>query len=149
MAKEIERKFLLKSDAWRTEVLRSMKMIQGYFALDHPTLRVRIHGTQAWLTIKGKTEGISRSEFEYSIPVLDAQEMLETFCGQRKIEKIRHIVQRDGNIWEIDEFTGRHDGLFVAEIELQDVSQTFIRPAWIGEEVSGQARYYNQVMAQG
>ncbi len=148
MAKEIERKFLLEGDTWRSEVLRSMEMIQGYYDLKHPTVRVRINGADAWLTIKGKTEGISRSEYEYAIPLEDAQEMLDTFCGQRKVEKIRHIIERDGNIWEVDEFKGRHDGLFVAEIELLDADQAFIYPPWLGEEVSGQAAYYNQVMAQ-
>lgn len=148
MAKEIERKFLLKNESWRNEVLRSMEMVQGYFEIDHPTTRVRINGGEAWLTIKGKTESFSRSEFEYEIPLVDAQEMLETFCGQRLIEKMRHIIERDGYIWEIDEFRGRHEGMIIAEIELSSESDAFIQPDWLGEEVSGQAQYYNQVLAR-
>ncbi len=147
MAKEIERKFLVKNDSWRDEILRSVEMVQGYFDLAHPTVRVRINDADAWLTIKGKTEHISRSEHEYRIPKEDALEMLNVYCGARKVEKTRHIIERDGHVWEIDEFAGRHAGMIVAEIELTKESEVFTEPDWLGEEVSGQARYYNQVLA--
>ncbi len=148
MAKEIERKFLVKSEDWKTKAYRKMDFVQGYFSSDHPTLRIRISGEKAWLTIKGRTEGISRSEHEYEIPLLDAQDMIVRFCDDRVISKQRHLVRYGEHTWEVDEFLGRHEGLVVAEIELGAEDEFFERPDWLGREVSGEVAYYNQVLAK-
>ena len=144
MAKEIERKFLLASDAWRDEIDRSERMVQGYLNDQGPvSVRARVAGTQAWLNIKSRTLGISRDEFEYEIPLADAERMLDHLTTGPVIDKTRHFVRHGGLLWEIDEFHGENDGLIVAEVELEHVDQPFERPAWLGEEVSHEARYYN------
>jgi CYTH domain-containing protein len=144
MAKEIERKFLVKSDAWRSMGV-GMLYCQGYIATEHPgiTVRVRIVGDQGYLTLKGKTEGIARSEFEYPIPIEDAKIMLETLCDRPFIEKTRYKIQQGDLVWEVDEFAGDNEGLIVAEIELKHENQSIELPDWIGQEVSGELRYYN------
>lgn len=143
MAKEIERKFLVKGDSWRT--LAEGKLYrQGYIPTQQgATVRVRIVGNQGYLTIKGMTNKYSRSEFEYPIPIEDAQEMLDTLCQRPLIEKIRYKVEYGNLIWEIDEFDGVNQGLIVAEIELSDEEQQFELPIWIGQEVSDQPKYFN------
>ncbi|MFO7809662.1 CYTH domain-containing protein [Guyparkeria sp.] len=144
MAKEIERKFLLASEAWRAEIDRSERMVQGYLNDQGPvSVRARIAGGQAWLNIKSRTLGISRDEFEYEIPMVDAERMLDHLTTGPVIDKTRHFVPRNGLLWEIDEFHGDNDGLIVAEVELEHVDQPFYHPAWLGEEVSHDARYYN------
>ena len=144
MAKEIERKFLLADDAWRNHVERSERMVQGYLNGEGPvSLRARIAGPRAWLNIKSRTLGISRDEFEYEIPLADAERMLGHLTTGPVIDKTRHFVRHGGLLWEIDEFHGENDGLIVAEVELEHVDQPFDRPAWLGEEVSHDARYYN------
>lgn len=143
MAHEIERKFLVVSDAYRhasTGVLYK----QGYLhAGTAPIVRVRICGEQASLTIKGATTGITRAEFEYEIPVPDAEQMLDRFCHPHFIEKMRYTMAFAGSTWEIDEFFGDNAGLVVAEIELTDEAASFVRPPWLGREVSDDPRYYN------
>lgn len=118
--KEIERKFLVNHNAdWRDEVIKSTQISQGYIpTLPGATVRVRVKGEAGFLTIKGPTRGISRSEFEYSIPLQDAREMLETLCHGRAIHKIRHVIHHGAHEWTVDEFVGDHDGLLLAEIEL-------------------------------
>ncbi|KTG17356.1 MULTISPECIES: CYTH domain-containing protein [unclassified Guyparkeria] len=144
MAKEIERKFLLVSEAWRDEIETSERMVQGYLNDDGPvSVRARITGPRAWLNIKSRTLGISRDEFEYEIPLADAERMLDHLTTGPVIDKTRHFVRRGGLLWEIDEFHGENDGLIVAEVELEHVDQPFDKPAWLGEEVSHEARYYN------
>jgi len=144
MAKEIERKFLLSSDAWRNEVDRSERMVQGYLNDEGPvSVRARIVGPRAWLNLKSRTLGISRDEFEYEIPLADAERMLDHLTTGPVIDKTRHFVRHGGLLWEIDEFHGENDGLLVAEVELEHVDQPFDRPDWAGEEVSHDARYYN------
>lgn len=144
MAKEIERKFLLADTAWRNEIERSERMMQGYLNDEGPvSVRARIAGPRAWLNIKSRTLGISRDEFEYEIPLADAERMLDHLTTGPVIDKTRHFVRHGGLLWEIDEFHGENDGLIVAEVELEHVDQPFERPTWLGEEVSHEARYYN------
>lgn len=148
MPVEIERKFLLASDAWRDEVTRSRPMAQGYLAaLGGPaSVRVRLDGAEARLNIKAAVVGAARAEYDYPMPQADAREMLEQLCVGR-VEKTRHYVERAPHVWEIDEFTGDNAGLVVAEIELAAVDERFDRPAWLGREVTDDARYYNHALA--
>ncbi len=144
MAREIERKFLLTDERWRRAVTRSMVMRQGYMGSSPAvSIRVRVAGDEAWLNFKSATLGIARQEFEYPIPRADADEMLGSFCGERFLDKTRHLVPWYGHVWEIDEFHGANAGLTVAEIELEHEDEVFTRPPWIGEEVSSDPRYYN------
>ncbi len=144
MAKEIERKFLLVSDAWREEVSTSCHYSQGYLSnSERVSIRIRTSGEKAYLNFKSATLGITRSEYEYEIPLADADEMLASFSEGPLIEKVRYFVKRGNHTWEIDVFEGANAGLVVAEIELQDENEAFERPAWIGDEVSDDPRYYN------
>lgn len=147
---EIERKFLTASDAWRVEVSHSEMLRQGYLSDDKArTVRVRVvDDAKAWLTIKGLTINNSRPEYEYSIPVTDANTLLDTLCKRPLLEKIRHRVCVAGATWEIDEFLGDNAGLVVAEIELDAIDQEFSRPAWLGQEVSADPRYFNSSLTQ-
>ena len=143
MAAEIERKFLVNGDSWR-KLAEGSRYVQGYIPTAKPaTVRVRIVGTQGYLTIKGPTVQYTRSEFEYLIPVEDAQEMLDTLCDRPLIEKIRYRLEYANLIWEIDEFDGVNKGLILAEVELSDEKQQIELPIWIGEEVSDNPKYYN------
>lgn len=149
MGKEVERKFLLRSDAWRDEVHRSIRLVQGYLARSEGSaVRVRIDGDTAELNIKHTLDGIDRLEFEYPIPLDDAREMLEQVAMRPLIEKTRHLVEYAGHLWEIDEFFGDNAGLVVAEIELEDADEAFERPPWLGEEVSHDVRYYNSNLSK-
>ncbi len=143
MAIEIERKFLVKGDQWRN-LGQGKIYCQGYFPTAQGcTVRVRIIGDQGYLTIKGKTVGNSRSEYEYSIPLLDAQEMLNNLCDRPLIEKTRYKIITDNLTWEVDEFKGENEGLILAEVELTSEDQKIKIPEWIGKEVSGDPKYYN------
>jgi adenylate cyclase len=140
---EIERKFLLKGEAWRT-LAQPVLLRQGYLSTDPArTVRVRIEGTAGTLTIKGKNSGATRGEWEYPVPVLDATELLDTLCQRPLVEKYRRRIEYQGHTWEVDEFLGENAGLAVAEIELASEDEAFDKPDWIGEEVTGDARYYN------
>ena len=142
MAKEIERKFLVKANAWRTD--NGTLIRQGYMHNEvDGIVRVRTKGECAYLTIKGGTTGITRLEFEYEIPLEEANELLDKLCQKPLIEKIRHEVQVGGLKWEVDEFLGKNEGLVVAEIELENEEQGFPKPSWVGVEVSEDARYLN------
>lgn len=144
MAKEIERKFLLMSDAWRDEVASSCRYVQGYLSSsEKASIRIRTSGEKAYLNFKSATLGISRSEYEYEIPLADAEEMLASFSEGPLIEKVRYFVKRGNHTWEIDVFEGANEGLVVAEIELQDENEPFEKPTWVGDEVSDDPRYYN------
>jgi CYTH domain-containing protein len=119
-------------------------MRQGYLVADAVrTVRVRIEGERAVITIKGKSTGASRGEWEYEIPVADATELLDGLCEQPQVEKIRHRIEHAGHTWEVDEFLGLNAGLVVAEIELDAEDEAFDKPDWIGQEVTGEKRYYN------
>ena len=145
MATEIERKFLVQGTQWRNEAGTRIK--QGYLNRDKArTVRVRVHGDQAFLTVKGLTRGASRAEFEYGIPLADAEELLKLSDGPL-IEKTRYVVVHDGSKWEVDEFQGDNSDLVVAEIELQSKDEQFSRPPWLGREVTDDNRYYNSSLA--
>jgi len=144
---EIERKFLLKDDSWKAGNTGTHYK-QAY--LNEPggnTVRVRIEGDEAKLTIKSKAIGISRQEFEYTIPLADA-EALFLLARTPIVEKYRYKIPYAGNIWEVDEFVGQNEGLVVAEIELNSENQAFEKPSWIGDEVTGDKRYYNSHLAR-
>jgi len=149
MGTEIERKFLLRSDAWRNETDESTRLVQGYLSRgEHSAVRVRIKGEHAHLNIKHTLDGISRLEYEYEIPVEDAREILEHVALKPLIDKTRHHVERGGHLWEIDEFHGDNAGLVVAEIELKSADESFDMPAWLGDEVSHDKRYYNSNLSK-
>ncbi|BCL38411.1 CYTH domain-containing protein [Nostoc sp. MS1] len=147
MAKEIERKFLVNGDSWR-QLDEGSLYRQGYIASQGATVRVRIAGNQGYLTIKGPTVNFSRSEFEYSIPLADAEEMLDTLCDRPLIEKTRYKIEWSGLVWEVDEFAGANQGLIIAEVELTDEAQQVEIPDWIGTEVTGDVRYYNSYLVK-
>lgn len=141
MAKEIERKFLVK-DSWQPQSA-GIKIAQGYLStVPERTVRVRIKGDKGYLTIKGKNVGVSRAEYEYEIPRQDAEEMLQ-LAEQPILVKTRYLEQQGEFTWEVDVFAGENQGLVVAEIELPAEDAEFSRPAWLGQEVSGDVRYYN------
>jgi adenylate cyclase len=143
MGMEIERKFLVTSDAWRQEA-KGVRYVQAYLSTaPGRTVRVRIAGEKAYLTVKGGAKGISRAEFEYSIPMVDAEEMITSICEQPPIDKYRYRIPFAGFTWEVDEFHGENEGLVVAEIELLTEDTPFDLPPWIGAEVSHDHRYAN------
>lgn len=147
MGTEIERKFLVKSDAWRFQAVGKLYR-QGYVVKSTGvTVRVRIVGTQGYITLKGRAENYVRPEFEYEIPVDDAQEMLNLWCHPRIVEKIRYRIPMGDVVWEVDEFQGFNQGLVVAEVELNSENQGVELPDWVGPEVSKQDRYYNSSLA--
>ena len=149
MSIEIERKFLVRPDRWHPDPAKGVRYRQGYLST-HPgsTVRVRMAGDQGFLTIKGPTIGISRLEFEYPIAVADAEQLLREVCHHPIIEKIRFRESWDGFTWEVDLFEGENAGLIVAEIELPSAETPFNRPPWVGREVSGDPRYYNQALSR-
>ena len=143
MAKEIERKYLVVNDAWRAEAVGTV-FRQGYLStVKERTVRVRVAGDNGYLTIKGITVGAVRSEFEYQVPRGDADQMIDELCERPLIEKTRYEIEAGGLTWEIDEFAGVNSGLTVAEVELEDEGQEIALPAWIGEEVTHDPRYFN------
>jgi CYTH domain-containing protein len=148
MAQEIERKFLLISDSWRDGSPAGTRMSQGYLSKAHGrTVRVRLAGEKAWLTIKGAGEGISRSEFEYEIPPADASELL-ALCELAIIDKTRYRIPFGQHVWEVDVFHGDNDGLVVAEVELGNEWESPEIPPWIGNEVSDDRRYANSNLSK-
>lgn len=148
MGREIERKFLLSSDAWRGLVTRSDTIRQGYLSSTGGlTVRIRtINDRKGFITIKSGGSAIERAEYEYEIPIEDARELLMR-CPGRLIEKRRHHLDLVGGEWVVDEFAGRHAGLILLEVELPSVSASIELPNWLGEEVSGKAEYYNSTLA--
>lgn len=147
MGLEIERKFLVRDEAWRAGARSSARLRQGYLAIDGRTnVRVRTDGARAWLTIKGRGEGITRPEFEYAIPPADADGLL-ALCQSRIVEKTRHRIPQGEHVWEIDEYDGLNRGLIIAEIELENESDAFDRPPWLGEEVTSDPCYLNANLA--
>lgn len=164
MGVEIERKFLVASDDWSADVRRSVRMHQGYFrTAPESTVRVRLiesmsprtEATESArserrgvLTIKGRPAGGVRPEFEYTIPPADVERMLDLFCGDRSVEKVRHYVAHTGDEWVVDVFEGRNEGLTLAEIELDDPDASIERPDWLGEEVTDDPTYTNAELAR-
>ena len=144
MGIEIERKFLVEGTDWRSEAVASKAMKQGYLGrLGKASVRVRTTEDAAYLNIKSADLGISRREYEYAIPLAEADEMLETIAEGAIIDKTRYIVPFGAHTWEIDVFAGPNAGLVVAEIELATPDEPFERPVWLGKEVSDDPRYYN------
>lgn len=145
MATEIERKFLVTGIEWRRP--DALHYSQGYLNRDRErTVRIRLAGEQAFLTVKGLTRGAWRSEFEYPIPVADAEQLLK-LCDGPVVRKLRHVVMHHGLKWEVDEFLDENAGLVVAEVELECEDQPFDQPGWLGQEVTEDPRYFNANLA--
>ncbi|EXJ16133.1 CYTH domain-containing protein [Imhoffiella purpurea] len=148
MGVEIERKFLVRNEGWRGQVVSETRLLQGYLSSDpNLTVRARVRGESAFLTLKGRSRGISRAEFEYPIPVADAEVMLRDLAVSPLVEKIRYRVACGEQVWDLDVFAGENAGLVMAEIELESEDAPFERPDWLGEEVSDDPRYYNVNLA--
>lgn len=146
MAFEIERKFLVDTDKW-SPADQGTRIIQAYLGLSpSPTVRIRIAGEKAFLTIKGRTETISRPEFEYEVPLEDGMEMLKLALSE-PVEKTRYKIGYENFLWEVDVFSGKNEGLVMAEIELNSVNQEFPRPDWLLMEVSSDERFYNSYLS--
>ncbi|WP_432412394.1 CYTH domain-containing protein [Rasiella sp. SM2506] len=150
MAQEIERKFLISSDAYKAEAFSKKRIVQG-FLNTHPerTVRVRIKGDKGFITVKGKSNkaGTTRFEWERELDVAEAEALLK-LCEEGVIEKTRYEVNAEKHVFEIDEFQGNNLGLIVAEIELSDENESFIKPAWLGKEVTGDIKYYNSSLSK-
>ena len=146
--KEIERKFLVRSDGWKN-LAQGTRLRQGYLASSqNATVRVRSAGNVGFLTVKGTRTGITRREYEYEIPAAEADAMLDALCGYRIVEKTRYRIEHAGLVWEVDEFHGANAGLVVAEVELEREDQPFTKPDWAGREVSMDWRYANSSLAE-
>ncbi len=148
MAKEIERKFLVKSDAWRSAASGSQRIVQGYLTQGNGvTVRIRIFDdARAVLTIKAGGTALSRDEYEYGVPLADGRELVG-HAGRHVIEKRRYVVSHAGRDWEVDVFEGRHEGLVLAEIELESEDVAVTLPDWVGADVTGDEHYYNSSLA--
>jgi adenylate cyclase len=143
MPLEIERKYLVRNNRWRMPG-KGTRYRQGYLSTEAArNVRVRVAAGRGFITVKGLTVNITRPEYEYPIPVEDANEMLDTLCLKPIIEKVRYLIEHAGLLWEVDEFEGENAGLVIAEVELARADQTVILPDWIGEEVTDDARYHN------
>jgi len=149
MGVEIERKFLVNESKWiKIEKLQGNYYKQGYLLADpNKTIRIRLTDSNGYLTIKGKTQGASRPEFEYAIPKEDAQQLLEQF-SIFSLTKIRYRIAFKNKVWEVDEFLGDNSGLLIAEIELTHETEQFEIPDWVGKEVTGEAKYYNSNLSK-
>jgi adenylate cyclase len=148
MATEIERKFLVRREVWRPDAAAGVHYRQGYLAsFPSPVVRVRVAGDRGYLTVKGRTVGIVRDEYEYPIPLADADAMLDTLCTKPLIEKVRYRVPHAGRTWEVDDFSGANAGLLLAEVELPSANADVVLPSWVGREVSDDPRYVNANLA--
>ncbi len=149
MKQEIERKFLVRDDAWRSAAVSEAHMRQGYLCLEPArTVRVRLAGDQAWLTIKGIGDGMARAEYEYPIPPADAADLLERLCHSSVIDKTRYRIPYGGLVFEVDIFHGANEGLVLAEVELPATDTVVEKPDWLGDEVTGDPRYFNAYLAR-
>lgn len=149
MALEIEHKFLVKNSDWKKNIQKSNNYKQGYLISDKKkSIRVRVSDNKAWLNLKSATIGTSRHEYEYEIPFSEGIEILRSLCEKPIIEKTRHIVPYKQHIWEVDVFDGDNSGLIVAEIELSKVGEFFLKPDWLGKEVTEDIRYYNNSLVK-
>lgn len=149
MAVEIERKFLVNGESWRALVVRSEEILQGYISREKRChVRVRTKGGKGILTLKGESSGISRTEFEYEVPLSDAKQMINEFCDVNQIAKIRHTLIHKQQEWVIDEFAGENSRLIMAEVELTDQESHVELPPWVGKEVSDDPRFYNAYLSQ-
>lgn len=149
MGVEIEKKFLLRNDNWRKQSGAGTAFKQGYLiGSEKASVRIRIQGIEANINIKSATLGITRQEYEYSIPLEEAEELLTNLCEKPLIEKTRYHLVEDKHVWEVDVFDGDNAGLVVAEIELQSENEGFFKPDWLGDEVSDDPRYYNSCLVK-
>lgn len=147
MGVEIERRFLVEHHRFRPES-QGTRMVQAYLSTgDSATVRVRLARAEAWLTIKGRTRGLTRAEFEYAIPLADAEQLLE-LCDGGRIEKMRYRESYGRHMWDVDVFSGENEGLVLAEVELADESESFESPPWLGKEVTRDFRYSNSALAR-
>lgn len=147
---EIERKFLVTSNNFKEEAFRKTRIIQGFLNTDKErTVRVRLKGDRGFLTVKGlsSNDGLSRFEWETEIPETDAKSLLK-LCEKGVIDKVRHEIKADNHTYEVDEFFGDNEGLIIAEIELNHISEIFKKPLWLGEEVTGNEKYYNSQLSK-
>ncbi len=147
---EIERKFLVTSKAYKTEAFKKTRILQGFLNSDpNRTVRVRIKGNQGFLTVKGKSNeaGTIRTEWEKEIDVVEAESLLK-LCEEGVIEKMRYEIKAGKHIFEVDEFFGDNQGLTIAEIELNSENENFLKPTWLGEEVTGDVKYYNSQLSK-
>jgi len=143
MGVEIEYKFLIDKNKLPT-LKNGYTIKQGYIqTADQTTVRIRVRDKEAFLTIKGKSQGASRLEFEYPIPLSDAEEMLTNLCHSSLIEKTRYLIEHEGHTWEVDVFEGTNKGLIIAEIELNSEDEDFSLPGWVAENVTDDVRYFN------
>lgn len=148
MGLEIERKFLVNGDEWREAARgKGREIRQGYLAAGPVAVRVRVAGRRAFIAVKGPKSGYSRLEFEYPVPLADAEAMLKQLCGDLIVEKTRYEIPCEHGVWEVDEFHGANRGLVVAEIELSRPDAPVVPPPWVGAEVSGDPRYANSMLA--
>ncbi len=148
MSVEIERRFLLKNAAWREQVTASVVMRQGYLSVEKEhTIRIRVIGDEAWLTVKGFISDVSRHEFDYPIPKSDAETMLNALCPF-VLDKTRHLVTVDHATFEIDEYQGENAPLIVAELELPDEAAPYPTPAWLGTEITADGRFSNAYLSK-
>jgi len=148
MPQEIEHKYLVRKDLWyAVHKPTGLRILQGYLVADpEKTIRIRIAGTNGFLAIKGPSRNASRAEYEYPIPITEAEELMQ-LCITPPIEKVRYKIEYYGKSWEVDEFFGRNEGLILAEIELSSEEETYMKPSWVGEEVTNDQRYYNSYLA--
>ncbi|AXE29969.1 adenylate cyclase [Chromobacterium phragmitis] len=147
MGLEIERRFVVSGDGWRG-LAPAVQYRQGYLSVEKErTVRVRVVGEQAWLTLKSNISNVSRHEFEYAIPLADAQTIMGAMCPM-VVDKLRHRIAHGGFVWEVDEFFGDNAGLVLAEIELPSEDTPFAKPDWVGEEVTEDGRYTNAYLSK-
>lgn len=148
MAQELEHKYLVRSEDFRSAATEVIDIDQGYLHRGLPTVRVRRWADRGFLTIKGPSNasGLARAEYEYEIPLTEALELL-ALCGERRLTKQRYIVPYAGHRWEVDVFSGRHEGLILAELEVASAEERYELPDWLGEEVTGDPHYYNSTLA--
>jgi len=146
MAKEIERKFLVKNPGIVSSYT-GLPYVQGYVSTDETEVRIRVAGNRAYLTLKGVAKGPARDEYEYEIPVDDANAMLVNFCGDRQVRKVRYRVPVDSHTFEVDVYAGENEGLVVAEVELSSDEETVNLPVWVGKELTGDKRFSNRSLA--
>lgn len=151
MPLEIERKFLVLNSEWKKTASAPVRMCQKYVPLGaglKGVIRIRIAGEHAFLTLKTPQSGCVRGEYEYGIPLSDAENLMKEFCPSGGVEKLRYLVEYEGKRWEVDEFIGVHAGLVIAEIELSSADEFFALPPWLGKEVSGDFHYSNSYLAE-
>jgi adenylate cyclase len=150
MSIEIERKFLVRNPRWRLGASPGRKLRQGYISrTPDASVRVRVDAGKATITVKGPRAGLARPEYEYEVPLAEAEAMLRMLCAKPLVEKVRHRVEHDGLIWDVDVYSGEAAGLVIAEVELERADQPISLPDWVGREVTHDPLYRNSALARG